>query len=136
MDIIEEARDRAAASGNPGDLLGAMDAVNVEMAGSDAFDAYNGAQNAASIANINDYVNALQNVAANSQNFNLTPAEVTNPYVATSMQQAGMDANSNYARMLQELAGGANNVGVTNTAYNPNANVSSLAQVLKALYGA
>jgi hypothetical protein len=53
------------------------------------------------------------------------------------MQQAGVEANSNYARMLQELGNlGANNTGAVNTTIGANRGVSSLEQILRALYGA
>lgn len=85
----------------------------------------------------NDYINNLQNLARNSAYFNAMPTEITNPYEATSMQQAGVEANSNYARMLQELGNlGANNTGAVNTSIGANRGVSSLEQILRALYGA
>ena len=135
MGIIQDARDRAAKSGNSGDLLGAMDASYIADAGEDAFNNYN--LEGMSMGNIDNYAAALQNAARNSTNFIAMPTEVTNPYEATSMQQAGVEANSNYARMLQELGNlGANNTGAVNTSIGANRGVSSLEQILRALYGA
>lgn len=135
MGIIQDARDRAAKSGNSGDLLGAMDASYIADAGEDAFNNYN--LEGMSMGNLNNYAAALNNLARNSAYFNATPTEITNPYEATSMQQAGVEANSNYARMLQELGNlGANNTGAVNTSIGANRGVSSLEQILRALYGA
>ena len=135
MDTIQAARDRAAKSGNSGDLLGAMDASYIADAGEDAFNNYN--LEGMSMGNLNNYAAALNNLARNSAYFNATPTEITNPYEATSMQQAGVEANSNYARMLQELGNlGANNTGAVNTSIGANRGVSSLEQILRALYGA
>ena len=134
LNIIQAARDRAAESGNQGDLLGAMDAVNVEKAGREAFDKYN--LKGASMGNLDDYAAALNNLARNSAYFSAMPTEITNPYEATSMQQAGVEANSNYARMLQELGNLNANNGAYNSSINTNSGVSSLAQILRALYGA
>ena len=135
LDTIQAARDRAAKSGNSGDLLGAMDASYIADAGEDAFNNYN--LEGMSMGNLNNYAAALNNLARNSAYFNATPTEITNPYEATSMQQAGLEANSNYARMLQELGNlGANNTGAVNTSIGANRGVSSLEQILRALYGA
>ena len=135
LDTIQAARDRAAKSGNSGDLLGAMDASYIADAGEDAFNNYN--LEGMSMGNLNNYAAALNNLARNSAYFNATPTEITNPYEATSMQQAGVEANSNYARMLQELGNlGANNTGAVNTSIGANRGVSSLEQILRALYGA
>lgn len=123
------------------DPLRSLKAMEMSKSYGQALDDYNRGEIAANLGSgTTGYVNALQNLAAKSSNFNLTPSEVINTYDPSSMQQAGMYTGSNYAKMLaaQELMNNSNQSAL-NTTLNNNNNVSSLAQVLKALaaqYGA
>lgn len=138
LNIIQNAREQAAETGDQGKLLGAMDASYISDAGEEAFDKY--ALDGVSMGNLDNYAAALNNLARNSAYFGAATPEVTNPYEATSMEQAGQYANSNYARLLAaQEALGANPTGATNSSIGTNTGVSSLAQILRALanqYGA
>ena len=80
--------------------------------------------NASNLGSIpTSYINNLSKLAADSAAFNLDPAQVNNPYDPTTMQLAAQDILGN------------NNPTALNTQVGNNGNVSSLAQVLKALYG-
>lgn len=121
-----------------GSILGA---VEVAKAAKNAFGSYNGGSGAAGMGSaINSYLANLQNIANASQYVDMMAAEAQNDYNPTSMEQAGMYANSNYARLKEaQEALGANPTGATNTTLANNGGVSSLAQILRALaaqYGA
>jgi hypothetical protein len=81
-----------------------------------------------------DYINALQNIAGNSGNFAINPAEAINYYDPVSMQQAGIAADSNYARALAaQEALGATNPQARNAALSQYSNISSLQEILRQL---
>ena len=119
-------------------LIDLVKAAYIAEEGDKAFDSYNGAEGAAALTSTpTSYINQLNNIAADLNKYTLAPAQVTNPQDTYSMQQIGQFANSNYAKYLaaQNLLANNKQSALNNAQLGNNGNVSSLAQVLKALYG-
>lgn len=93
----------------------------------------NGAANLSNGAN--EYLNNLNNIAANSSNYSLTPAQAINSYDPVSIQQAGIQAAaSNYQKALAaQEALGATTPQARNTALSQYGNISSLQEILRQL---